>query len=390
MKFFGRKGAGATPRPPLARGWSVGWGGVGQGDWPQGYDAQMRAAVLGNPVAQRALRLVSEAAGSAALMAGAERPEDGAAALALVQRRAAGQGLVETLASHLLLHGNGYVQIGHGPDGRPASLYALRPDRVTIEADAQGWPRAYRYRAGESAMSYASEDAAGRTAIVHVKSLNPADDHYGLGCLGAAAGAVAIHNTATQWNKALLDNAARPSGALVYDGGEGAVLSTDQFDRLKAELEAAFQGPGNAGRPMLLEGGLSWQSMSLSPHDMDFVALKAAAARDIALAFGVPPVLVGLPGDGTYSNYREANKALWRQTVLPLADKILGGLAQGLRGFMPGLSLSVDMNALPALIEDRAMLWDRVAAADFLSNDEKRAMLGIGLGIGSGIGETGQ
>lgn len=380
MKFFGRKAGAQSPRPPLGRAWlasswSGGW--AGSGDWPQGYEAQMRAAVLANPVAQRGLRLVSEAVGSAALIAGAERAEDAATALRLVQQRSAGQGLVETLACNILLHGNGYVQIGHGGDGRPASLYALRPDRVTVESDAQGWPRAYRYRAGESVVSYASEDAVGRTAIIHLKSLNPADDHYGLGCLGAASGAVAIHNAATVWNKALLDNAARPSGALVYGGGDGAVLTPDQFDRLKAELEVAFQGPGNAGRPMLLEGGLSWQSMSLTPHDMDFVGLKAAAARDIALAFGVPPMLLGLPGDSTYANYREANRALWRQTVLPLADKILSGLAQGLGSFMPGLTLSVDMNALPALIEDRAMLWDRVAAADFLSETEKRAMLGI-------------
>jgi HK97 family phage portal protein len=377
MKFFGRKAGGETPRPALARAWSV-MGGAGLGDWPQGYEAQLRAAILGNPVAQRALRLVSEAAGSAALRAVADRPEDVAAGLALVQRRGAGQSLIETLAAHVLLHGNGYVQIGHGADGQPARLYALRPDRVTIEQDGQGWPRAYRYRAGETVTSYASEDAAGRTAIIHVKALNPADDLHGLGCLGAASGAVAIHNAATQWNKALLDNAARPSGALVYAGKEGGLLSADQFDRLKAELEAAFQGPGNAGRPMLLEGGLAWQSMSLSPADMDFVELKAAAARDIALAFGVPPVLIGLPGDGTYSNHREANKALWRQTVLPLADKILGGLTQGLGVWLPGLSLAVDLNQLPALIEDRAMLWDRIAAADFLSGDEKRAMLGIG------------
>jgi HK97 family phage portal protein len=389
MKWFGRKGAGETPRPPLARAWGAGsWSGLG--DWPHNYDAQLRAAILANPVAQRALRLVSEAAGSAALLASADRPEDALAARALVRRRSAGQGLVETLAAHILLHGNGYVQIGHGADGMPASLYALRPDRVSIEADGRGWPRAYRYRVGESTLSYAGEDAAGRTAIIHVKALNPADDHYGLGCLGAAAGAVAIHNAATQWNKALLDNAARPSGALVYDGGDGAALSSDQFDRLKAELEAAFQGAGNAGRPMLLEGGLSWQSMSLSPHDMDFVALKAAAARDIALAFGVPAMLIGLPGDSTYANYREANKALWRQTVLPLADKILGGLSQGLGGFWPGLALEVDMNRLPALIEDRAMLWEQVGKADFLTGDEKKAMLGIGSGIGPGIGEAAQ
>jgi HK97 family phage portal protein len=189
---------------------------------------------------------------------------------------------------------------------------------------------------------------------------------------------VAIHNAATQWNKALLDNAARPSGALVYEGPDGSGLSGEQFDRLREELKQAFQGAGNAGRPMLLEGGLRWQALSLSPADMDFVALKAAAARDIALAFGVPPMLLGLPGDNSYANYREANKALWRQTILPLAEMILGGLAQGLRGWWPGLVLAVDMNRVAALADDRAALWDRVAGADFLSREEKRAMLGIG------------
>lgn len=376
MKWFGRKAAPAGARPPLARAW-IGLGWTGAGDWPQGYDAQLRAAVLANPVAQRALRLVSEAVGSAALLGSADDPALAQEALRLIQRRSAGQSLIETLAAHILLHGNGYVQLGYGPDGRPASLYALRPDRVSIEQDAQGWPVAYRYRAGERDVRYTGEDAAGRTTIIHVKALYPTDDHYGLGCLGAAAGAVAIHNAATQWNKALLDNAARPSGALVYDARDGSVLSSDQFDRLKAELETAFQGKDNAGRPMLLEGGLSWHAMSLSPADMDFVELKAAAARDIALAFGVPPVLIGLPGDGTYSNHREANKALWRHMVLPLAEKILGALAQGLSGFVPGMTLAVDLNRLPALIEDRVLLWDRVAMADFLSAEEKRAMLGL-------------
>jgi HK97 family phage portal protein len=379
MKWFGRKGAPQPARPPLARAW-IGQGWAGAGDWPQGYDAQLRSAMLANPVAQRAMRLVSEAAGSAALIASADTGADETAALALVQARAAGQGLIETLAAHLLLHGNGYVQIGHGADGAPARLYALRPDRVTIEQDAGGWPIAYRYRAGEATMRYAGEDATGRTAIIHVKALNPADDHYGLGCLGAAAGAVAIHNAATRWNKALLDNAARPSGAMIYDPGDGGVLSADQFDRLKAEMEIAFQGADNAGRPMLLEGGLSWQALSLSPQDMDFVALKAAAARDIALAFGVPPMLMGLPGDSTYANYREANRALWRQAVLPVADKVLGAIAQGLRAWMPGLTLGVDLNRVPALAEERMMLWDRVAAADFLTTPEKRALLGLDAG----------
>ena len=57
--------------------------------------------------------------------------------------------------------------------------------------------------------------------------------------------------------------------------------------------------------------------------------------------------------------------------------KICGGLAQGLKGWWPGLSLAADLDAVPALSDERAALWERVAAADFLTAEEKKAMLGI-------------
>ncbi|WP_313395064.1 phage portal protein [Sphingobium yanoikuyae] len=381
MKWFGMKAAAGEGgqegrgRPVLARAW--GSGAVALGEWPASYEAQLRAGVIGNPVAQRAMRLVSEGAGACALKVGGV--DGGAAARigALVARASAGQGLIETLASHVLLHGNGYVQVIAGADGMPAELFALRPERVSVEADARGWPAAYLYRVGESVTRLSPEDGAGRTSLLHIRALHPLDDHYGLGCVGAAAGAVAIHNAATVWNKALLDNAARPSGAMVYAPGDGSVLSPEQFERVRREMEAAFSGAANAGRPMLLEGGLDWRAMSLSPAEMDFVGLKAAAAREIALAFGVPPMLMGLPGDNSYANYREANKALGRQTILPLVGKIGAGLAQGLQGWWPGLSLVPDLDAVPALSDERAALWERVAGADFLSAEEKKAMLGI-------------
>ena len=265
----------------------------------------------------------------------------------------------------------------YGPPAAPLTQSVTLPVRVSVEADARGWPAAYLYRVGDSVTRLLPEDAAGRASILHLKALHPLDDHYGLGCVGAAAGAVAIHNAATVWNKALLDNAARPSGAMVYDPGDGSVMSPEQFERVKREMEVAFSGAANAGRPMLLEGGLDWKAMSLTPAEMDFVGLKAAAAREIALAFGVPPMLMGLPGDNSYANYREANKALWRQTILPLVGKICGGLAQGLQGWWPGLALAVDLAAVPALSDERVALWERVASADFLSADEKRVMLGM-------------
>ncbi len=365
MKLFGWKPAREASRPALARGVTT----AAFGEWPRSYEAQVREGYAGNPVAQRAVRMVAEGVGFAPLVASS--PD----LAALVGARSAGQALLETLAAHLLLHGNAYVQVLGDGAGGVAELYALRPERVSVEADAGGWPAAYRYRVGERVSRFTADGP--RPEVVHLKAFHPLDDHYGLGCLGAAAGAIAIHSAATRWNKALLDNAARPSGALVYEPGDGSVLSPDQFARLRAEMEAGFAGAGNAGRPMLLEGGLKWQAMSLTPADMDFVGLKAAAAREIALAFGVPAMLLGLPGDAAYANYREANRALWRLAILPLAETILAGLAQGVRGWFEGAALSVDLDRVPALAEDRERLWAQVAGADFLSDEEKRAMVGM-------------
>jgi HK97 family phage portal protein len=366
MKIFGWKSAGrASSRParsavPLAQA----YGTPSIGEWPRSYEAQVREGYLHNAIAQRAVRLVAEGVASVPLTA----TDD--AVLALIRATSGGQSLLETVATHLLLHGNAYVEMLPGADGAPGELFALRPERVSVEADARGWPAAFCYRAGVAITRLPAE------SVIHIRTIHPLDDHYGLGCLGAASGAVAIHNAAAKWNKALLDNAARPSGALVYDAAEA--MSGEQFERLKAELTASFAGAGNAGRPMLLEGGLKWQSLSMTPADMDFVGLKAAAAREIALAFGVPPMLLGMPGDATYANYREANKALWRQSILPLAGKILDAIAEGLRPWFAGLSVVVDLDQVGALAEDRERLWAQIGAAGFLTDEEKRALVGIG------------
>jgi HK97 family phage portal protein len=369
MRLFGKRPRDAA-RPALSRVAATGgYARLIGGDWPAGYESQVRAGYADNPVAQRAVKLVMNAVAEAPL-----EPCDPAAA-ELVAARSAGQPLLATIAAHLLLHGNAYVQVLRGSDGGVAELFALRPERVTIEADAGGWPATFAYRVGERVTRLHGD--APRPEVVHIKTFHPLDDHYGLGCLAAAAQGIAIHNAAAQWNRALLANAARPSGALVYAPDDGGTLSAEQFERLRAEMDAAFAGAGNAGRPMLLEGGLRWQALSLSPAEMDFAGLKAAAARDIALAFGVPPMLLGLPGDNTYANLKEAGRALWRLTVLPLAGEIFASLSQGLAAWFPGLGLAVDLNRVPALAEDRAMLWRSVTAADFLSDAEKRALVGV-------------
>ncbi|MDP3399637.1 MAG: phage portal protein, partial [Brevundimonas sp.] len=150
------------------------------------------------------------------------------------------------------------------------------------------------------------------------------------------------------------------------------------FERLKAELGEAHAGPANAGRPLLLDGGLDWKPMSLTPAEMDFIAGKHAAAREIALAFGIPPQLLGIPGDATYANYREANVAFWRQTVVPLVRKAAGALTAWLSPRLPGCRIEADLEAVPALSPERDALWARLNAATFLTEDERRQMAGVG------------
>ncbi len=367
------KGGGGS-RVPVARGFVSPWASSFDGGplqrAPFDYAREVAEAYLANPVAQRSVRIVAEGVGSAPVAC------DDARLAKLLAKSCGSQPLLEVLAAQLALHGNAYIQLVKDGAGVPVELFPLRPERVQVVAGEDGWPTAYRYVLADRTLTIALEDEHGWPNIIHLRGFHPTDDHYGAGCLAAAAPAVAVHNAASEWNRALLANAARPSGALVYAGEDGGALSAEQFERLKSELQAAFQGHGNAGRPMLLEGGLDWKAMSLSPADMDFATLKAAAARDIALAFGVPPMLLGLPGDNTYANYREANRALWRLTLLPLAGKILAGLHAGLADWFAEAP-QIDVDRVPALAEDREKLWAQVSSADFLSDAEKRAMLGL-------------
>jgi HK97 family phage portal protein len=278
------------------------------------------------------------------------------------------------LVGHLLLSGNAYIEpldVG----GQRRELHLLRPDRISVVEGRDGWPEAYDYRAGGSVRRFPlNTDGVG---LLHLKLFHPLDDHLGFPPLAAAQVALDLSNAAATWNKALLDNSARPSGALVYQPKEGGNLSPDQYERLKQELDNGYSGPLRAGRPLLLEGGLDWKSMGLSPKDMDFVEARNGAARDIALAFGVPPMLLGIPGDNTYANYQEANRAFYRLTVLPMLTRTAASLSTWLaRSHGEGLRLEPDLDKVAGLASERDQLWTRVGNAAFLTDEEKRQAVG--------------
>ncbi|MFZ1338026.1 MAG: phage portal protein [Paracoccaceae bacterium] len=374
-------GSAVVEKKASATGRVVAWGSSGRVAWtPRDAVSLAKMGFQGNPIGFRAVKLIAEAAAALPVICqDAERRYEVHPVLGLLARPNAGQGraeLLEALYGFLLLSGNAYVEAVPGDKG-PVELHVLRSDRMALVPGPDGWPVAYDYVVGGRTHRFAV--AEGLSPICHIKSFHPTDDHYGLSPLQAAAVAIDVHNAASSWSKALLDNAARPSGAITYKGADGqSNLTPDQYERLVNEIETHHQGARNAGRPMLLEGGLDWKPMGFSPSDMEFHATKQAAAREIAIAFGVPPMLMGIPGDATYANYQEANRAFYRLTVLPLAQRVLASMSHWLAAFTgEAVELKPDLDQIPALTVERDQQWARVGASDFLTMAEKRVLLGL-------------
>ncbi len=380
------RGEGARVPERKSTGGSLVFGGATEtAQWSErSYAGLSRAGFMQNPIVYRCVRLVAETAAAVPVLLydGAQEVETHPILDLLRRPNPAqdGAGFLEALCGHLLLSGTAHAE-ALTLDGQPRQLHALRPDRVRVLCGADGWPQAVEYRAGTSLRRMSLEAEEGMAPVLAIRLFHPLGEGEGFAPLQAAQTALDLHNAATRWNKALLDNSARPSGALVYQPGDGGSLSSDQFDRLKTELESGYAGAARAGRPMLLEGGLDWKSMALSPRDMDFIEARNGAARDIAVAFGVPPMLLGIPGDATYANYAEANRALFRLTVLPLLARLLAALGDWLgAGFEPGrrLRLGFDADRIEGLSAEREALWARLGAAGFLDDDEKREAVGYG------------
>jgi HK97 family phage portal protein len=362
----------------------IAWTAHGQPVWtPRDLASLAREGFAKNAIVYRSVRMIAEAAGSVPLfLFDGEAEVDQHPLLELLAKpnpAHCAPDLFEAWYGHLLVAGNAYLE-AVSVGGTVRELHVLRPDRIKLVPGADGWPEAYDYTVGGQTVRFRQDVSEGVRPILHMALFHPLNDHYGMSPLEPASAAIDIHNASGAWNKALLDNSACPSGALVYSAKDGQ-LSAEQFERLKSELEESFQGAKNAGRPLLLEGGLDWKAMAFSPKDMDFISAKHVAAREVALALGVPPMLLGIPGDNTYSNYAEANRSFWRQTVLPLVKRTAKALSGWLGpAFNDGarLELRPDLDTIEALSSEREALWERVRAADFLTVNEKRAAVGYG------------
>ena len=293
---------------------------------------------------------------------------------------------LNTVFGYLLLSGNCYILKVGAEMGPPKELHLLRPDRIRIKGNGKAIPSSYEYVLGGRVQQvFPVEESTGESELKQIKLFNPMDDYYGLSPMSAAAIEVDQHNMAGKHNINLLSNGARPSGAVIFkpqdDAGISVNLSESQRQQLLSDLNNRFSGTSNAGRPLLLEGDFSWQEMGLSPRDLDFLNLKHMAATDIALCFGVPSQLVGVPDAQTYANVAEARLALYEETIIPHLRKIESDLNEWLVPmFGEGLSFSFDIDKIPALAERTRKVYENVTVAvreGIMTRNEAREQLGL-------------
>ena len=257
--------------------------------------------------------------------------------------------------------------------GNPKNLYLLRPDRMTIVPGNNGFPLAYQYQIADTKKLFEVNQETGECDILHIKLFNPLDDWYGMSPIEAAMGSINQHNWIAQQNSAFLQNGGRPSGALMYKSS----IDPQKRDALKDDLRNLYEGGRNAGKILLLEGNFEWKEMGLSPKDLDFISGKELAAKEIALAFGVPSILIGSMTSATFANYKEARYNFWEETLIPLLNIVAGEFSNWFRGlFDTNLRLWYDLDSIPALTKKREIEWRKINNADFLTRNEKREAFG--------------
>ncbi len=226
--------------------------------------------------------------------------------------KTAGTSFREAMLAYYCLTGNSYVlgiNASQNQAGKFDELYNLRPDHTKIKVDNNG-PLYYEFG------NFSPPRRYGDPFVMHNKLFAGNDDVYGMSPIEVAAMDVDIQKAGKKWNLGLMSNMARPGGAWVTD----ALLGDTEYKQLKEEIRKKFAGPRNAGETAILHGGVKWQSMSMSPYELDWLESSTKGDRDIAgIFFNFPLFLLGL-ADSTYTNQEEARYALYTEIVFPILD----------------------------------------------------------------------
>ena len=297
----------------------------------------------------------------------------------------------EALITWKLLEGDCYIAATGRINQPPLDLYVLNPRFIQVTPDGAGYPSEYRYQpAVQGQTVYRRDPRTNRFVtddrqqeLLHIANFNPGSCQYeyeGMSAVVPLYLEIMQYLHASQHNLSLLMNGAKPSGALTLKGKDGmpVTLTDDQFNRLKMQMESEFTGANNAGRPLLLEGGMEWVEMSFNPKDMDWLKGKLNSEKQIYKRLGVPLPLV-MDEKSTYNNMHEAKMDFYESTVIPSAEDVLDYFDDWLLpryADLKGAQLVVDVDAMDLLAERRLSKRKAVEENTVLMLNEKRNELG--------------
>lgn len=278
------------------------------------------------------------------------------------------------------MSGNNYIYAFRpNPNDPPLALWTLRPDKMKAVASANGI-QGYVY-------GYESQDPITYEApeILHMKFPGYDNDIYGLSPVEVASYMSDQQNEAMGWNTSLMQNAGRPASVFTSK----SFLTVEQREQIKAELRKKYSGKRNAGMPLVLEADMTWQAMSLTPMELDFLKSYEANTRGIAAIFDIAPELIGDSAGKTFANVAEARQALYLENVLPKLDRMSDYLNTWLVPMYPDLTRSgayftydkEDIEALQALYQQQKDAIHNRVRQDWLNGiimlDEARDALGM-------------
>ena len=296
---------------------------------------------------------------------------------------------IERALGFYLISGNRYIWKRVGSFGNYGELEVLPSDRVEIKSDSLGEPISYGLLRGGRRVSIPPDD------ILHSKMFNPGDDIYGLSPIASVASQIDISRFATEWSLKLLEKGARP-GAVAFIPG---TLTEEQRNEIKAQWKQQFQGPNAAetGGLLIIETGEGavrpgdLKLMSYAPKELELAGSEKIITRKVCSVFHVPSELLGDLENKTYSNQKEARKALYQEAMLPHLDELREELnywlipsfkeTEGGDGKAGDLFFGYDASDIDALAVDTDLLWERAGKAvdrGILTRNQALEIMGYG------------
>jgi len=189
----------------------------------------------------------------------------------------------------------------------PTQLYPLYGHKVKPIPSRDKFVSGFEYKISHETQNYKDKE------VMWSKFNDPLDFYEGLSPIRAMARTIDTENEAVDWNKSQLQNQAVPPGAITVQNP-----SPEMQNKLRSEWLKRYGGAKNARVPLILNAEkASYTQFGLSSVDMDFIEQRKLSRIEICSGFGVPPQVVGDPEGQTYSNYQEADRAMWKNTIIP-------------------------------------------------------------------------